>query len=326
MNINAIILEQIEWDGTAKAFQLNADQSIGDLWIAFPEDYSQKRNAPFYFLDKEYEAKYQSKLANCREIRLAPKNFYQADNEFIFKTTWQRIPTISKATTYYALYLPEFAIPTEIKVTDTRNPEKEFSKNVFRDDEKNRFVTYIECSSKFGQFNFNIFCKFHFDKTAFSTSKYVDAKTKPFYAPADHWKWMMEEDDVKEIEQIFITHNHNYTTMGDQYNVEKAGAVGPFASADNTTFNEVQLLPDNTNYNELTKEIAELKAYLLSKATSPEHYSAIGEVAKAEEAAKSKEGNKVLKSLRAAGKWVLDGARDVATGVLAEIVKSHMGT
>ncbi len=55
MQINSIIHDQVEWDGTIKSFQIKEKDQYGDLWIAFPEDYAEKRNGPFFFLDSEYE-------------------------------------------------------------------------------------------------------------------------------------------------------------------------------------------------------------------------------------------------------------------------------
>jgi hypothetical protein len=324
MNINAIIHEQIDWDGTAKAFQLKADQSIGDLWVAFPKDYSGERNAPFYFLDKDYETAFHSKKTNCRQVKISDRNFYQSGSDTIFKTTWQRIPTERQSLTYYALYLPEFATPTEIKVTDTRDTNRQFSKNVFRDDEKNRYVVYIECRSKFGQFNFNIFCRFHFDNNDFATSTYHDPQTIEFYDHLDHWEWIVSTDEAEKVKQFFETNNHYH--IGNQYNVNQAGAVGSNSSATDTTFNQLNnSLPGNTNYEQLAIELSELKQLLLSKASNADQYKAIGEVAQAEEAAKEKNGNKVVKSLQSAGKWVLDSAKDIGTDVLAEVIKQQIG-
>lgn len=325
MNINAIIHEQIEWDGSAKSFQFKADQSIGDLWVGFPTDNASERNAPFYFLDKEYEINFHKKQSNCRKVILSEKNFYQERNNHIFTTSWQRIPTERQSLTYYALYLPEFAIPTEIRVTDTRETTREFTKNVFRDDERNRFVIYIECTSRVGIFNFNIFCSFHFDKTDFKDAKYTDAKTVDFYAHLDQWKYMLPKEDIEHIEKVFVT-NHYYNNMGDQYNIKQAGAVGPNSTASNNTFNQLNnSLPADTDYKKLTKELFELRQTLLPKANLPQHYIAISELSKAEEASKTKDGNIVIKSLISAGKWVLDAAKDIGTDVLAEVIKKHIG-
>ncbi|OSZ79431.1 hypothetical protein CAP35_14610 [Chitinophagaceae bacterium IBVUCB1] len=131
--------------------------------------------------------------------------------------------------------------------------------------------------------------------------------------------------NVKKVEQYFIT-NNIYRPMGDQYNINQAGAVGPNSSANNNVFNQTNYtLPDNTNYELLSSELAKLKQELIGKATLPEHYIAIGEVANAEEATKNKDGNKVVKSLLTAGKWVLDAATNIGTNVVAEIINKQIG-
>ena len=114
--------------------------------------------------------------------------------------------------------------------------------------------------------------------------------------------------------------------MGDQYNINQAGAVGPHSSANNNVFNHTNYtLPDNTNYEILGSELVKLKQELIGKATLPEHYIAIGEVVNAEEATKSMDGNKFVKSLLTAGKWVLDAATEIGTNVVAEIINKQMG-
>jgi hypothetical protein len=324
MNTNAIIHEQIDWDGTIKSFQLSADQSIGELWIAFPDDYSDERNSPFYFLDSEYETIFRNKWANCQQRKLSSRHFYGKGDSYVFETTWQGIPTERDYLTYYALYLPEYGIPTDIRVTDTLDTGRQFSKIVFRDREKNRYIVYIECKSKFGQFNFNLFCQFHLDENNFQNSTYSDAKTVGFYAQLDHWKWMFSKDETEKVEQFFVTNNHYH--MGDQYIVDQAGAVGPNATASGITFNQLNnSLPTNTNFDQLANELNDLRLLLLTKASNADHYKAIGYVAKAEEGAKEKNGNKVAKSLLSAGKWVLDAAKEIATEVLGEVIKKQIG-
>ncbi|AQG79219.1 hypothetical protein [Spirosoma montaniterrae] len=324
MNIHAIIHEQIEWDGTAKSFQLKANDSIGDLWVAFPNEYSHRRRGPFYFMDQEYETIFHSKESSCRQVKISANNFYKIGSEYIFKTTWQRVPTQRGELTYYALYLPEFAVPTNVNVTDARSEGREFTKNVFRDDDKHRFVVYVECTSRYGFFDFNINCRFHERQVFFSHAEYNDYKTVPFYGHLNAWKWLASDDEVEQIEQVFVT-NHYHNNMGDQYHVNQAGAVGPNSSASGNTFNQMNNpLADNLNYEQLAEELSLLRQALLPNATSPEHYQAIGEVANAELAAKEKNGSKLIKHLTAAGKWVFDFATKVGTSVVTDLIKSQM--
>jgi GTPase SAR1 family protein len=129
------------------------------------------------------------------------------------------------------------------------------------------------------------------------------------------------EDLQRQIQKYFITYN-----MGDTYNTNQAGAVGPFSSANNNTLNQlINNLPDNADYALLTQELAALKQKLIDQAATPEQYKAIANVAEAEIAAQKKDGNQVLKALTASGKWVLDIAKDLGTSVLSEIIKKHMG-
>lgn len=78
-------------------------------------------------------------------------------------------------------------------------------------------------------------------------------------------------------------------------------------------------------YEILGSELAKLKQDLISKATLPEHYISTGEAVNAEGATKSKDRNKVVKSLWTAGQWVLDAETNIGTNVVAEIINKQMG-
>jgi hypothetical protein len=115
--------------------------------------------------------------------------------------------------------------------------------------------------------------------------------------------------------------------MGDQhnYNINQAGAVGPNSNASNNTFNQQNVsLPSNFNYEELLEELAILKKTLIANANTPEHFLSIAELTNAEEASKSKNGNKVIQHLTSAGKWVFDFATKVGVSLVGEIIKTQM--
>jgi len=326
VNIHAIIHEQIDWDGTIKSFQLKERDNIGDLWIAFPGDYNEPRNGPFYFLDHEYETYFQDKIASCRHIGIAPGNFYRDGEDYIFKTEWHRVPTLRNHLTYYALYLPEFAIPTEIVLGDPYSDGKEFSRTVFRDDEKNRFVIYIECSSKYGIFSFDLFSRFHRDEDGFKHADYSDKNTVGFYKHLNPFDWFQLESDKQEVNKFFIQTAQIQHQVGDTYHVNQAGAVGPGSSASNNTFNQqVNSLPENTDYGRLSEELGALKKHLRSSAESPEQFTAIATIADAEEAAKKRDGSKIMRTLASVGKWAFDAATEIGTDIAAEVIKKSMG-
>ena len=325
MNVKAVIHEQIEWDGTDKAFQMQSNENIGDIWIAFPPDYDDERNTPFYFLDEEYQTIFLSEFASSGTRKLPKSKFYNIGKDFFFKTNWYGIPTSMGEVTYYAFYFPEFAIPTEIKITGTFNNEYEFSKNVLRDDQKNRFVVYLECKSNSASFDFNIFCIFHHDSVNFSNSEYRDDKTVDFYVSPNHWEWKIPKLELEKVNNLFLNNNIHY--MGDQHNyhINQAGAVGPNSTATNNTFNQQNIsLPANLDFQELSKELTLLKSELIQNATSAEHYQAIAELTHAENASKEKNSSNVVKHLLAGGKWVFDFATKVGVSVVAEIIKSNM--
>jgi hypothetical protein len=75
---------------------------------------------------------------------------------------------------------------------------------------------------------------------------------------------------------------------------------------------------------QLADEFSRLREALLTRAQSAEHYAAIGVIASAELEAKSGEQPK-LSALGAAGRWVLDTAKDIGTQIATEVVKAQLG-
>lgn len=75
----------------------------------------------------------------------------------------------------------------------------------------------------------------------------------------------------------------------------------------------------------LTKELSELLKALQSKATDPEHFIAMGNVASAQKSAEEGNMSKVHDYLSKTGKWVLDIAQKAGAQVVAEIIKSSAG-
>ncbi|MFC4035313.1 hypothetical protein ACFO3J_28145 [Streptomyces polygonati] len=105
--------------------------------------------------------------------------------------------------------------------------------------------------------------------------------------------------------------------MGDTYNVEQAGAVGPHSKATKNTFVKHQGDPGTFDLATLATQLATLRAALKSEAVDPEHDAAVGAVAQAEVSAKNGDEEGALAHLRAAGKWTLDIARKIGTEIAA---------
>lgn len=321
MNVKSIVVEQIDWDATSKSLILEPDHN-GELWVAFPTDYDEPRESPFYFQNENYDDKFNQGFAECRARKVNKKNYYEENGLFTYKADWHNIITERSHTSYYALYLPEFAIPVKLRLINPYNG-KEYKRTVFKDEQRPRYIIYLQCSSKFGRFNFQLNCVFIKDESGFLKSNYSDEFQEEFYANPEEWKYQLDESQREKVEQHFIT--NNYQTMGDQYNVKQAGAVGPNSKAKKITFNQENYnLPEGTNYEELTAELKKLKDNLIQNASSSEHYESIAEITKAEEASKEKDGNKVVKSLVSAGKWAFNTATAIGVNIVAEIINKQM--
>lgn len=114
--------------------------------------------------------------------------------------------------------------------------------------------------------------------------------------------------------------------MGDEYNVGQAGVAGPYGHAHDMTFNQIGgNIERRMDLSALAGELATLRRTMKGEATEPEHDAAVGEVAKAEQAAQAKDSSKVAESLKGAGKWALDVATKIGTTLASEALKESMG-
>ena len=114
--------------------------------------------------------------------------------------------------------------------------------------------------------------------------------------------------------------------MGDQYKVNQAGAVGPQAHAHDMTFNQIGTqLEKSVDLLGLANELSILRKAMMKEATEAEHSIAVGDVAKAEQAAKSKDATKVAEYLKSAGNWALDIASQIGVPIAIEALKRAIG-
>ncbi len=104
------------------------------------------------------------------------------------------------------------------------------------------------------------------------------------------------------------------------------GTMGDGSQADNLTYNEIgHRIEQSVDMSQLARELSELRQAMSAEATNSAHFIAIGEVAKAEEAASAKDSSKVVESLKGAGKWALDTATKIGVSVASEAIKQSMG-
>lgn len=211
MEINTIIVEQLEWDGTIKSLTLKKNYELGDLYISFANEYEDERSGPFHFQDQRYESKFQEQFANCTKRKLGKDRFSTIDTGIQFQNSWHNIPTSNGRLTYYALYLPEFAFPEKIKFTDPRSPDREFRKSVMKDNDKKRFVIYLPCRSGYGVFNFDLTVQFRKDKVSFTQKQYFDDKLSDPYENAETWKYAFNENEAVKVERFFSEKSQKVT-------------------------------------------------------------------------------------------------------------------
>jgi hypothetical protein len=103
------------------------------------------------------------------------------------------------------------------------------------------------------------------------------------------------------------------------------GAIGDGATVTNLVVQQnSQTLTDGLDFEKLSNELAMLRVNLASKAKGAEEYSAIVEVASAEEASNQKDGKKMLEHLKNASVWVLETAKEIGVDIVSELIKKQM--
>jgi len=147
MQVNGLIVEELNENGDLKSFVLNKDYQIGNLWIAFPEEFDSPRNGPVHFLSDAYEKLFDSVYKNHKIRKVKDERLKQLDkNTFEFFTNWDNIPVKAiYEIYYYALHLPKYAIPITMNISVKRD---EYDKNdriekIVKD--KDRYIVYIPC-------------------------------------------------------------------------------------------------------------------------------------------------------------------------------------
>jgi hypothetical protein len=113
--------------------------------------------------------------------------------------------------------------------------------------------------------------------------------------------------------------------VGDTYNVQGAGAVGPHANVSHVTITQSWQSLENQDTRLLARELAVLRAELKVRATSAEQDLATGEVASAQLAAEKGDGPSAMAHLARVGRWALDVATTIGTTVASAAIKAAMG-
>lgn len=114
-------------------------------------------------------------------------------------------------------------------------------------------------------------------------------------------------------------------TMGDNYKIGQAGAVGPNAYSREINFNQIwNEMSSSIDIAKLADELNKLRQEMKKEAVEPEHDIAVSDIARAEQAAKLGDGVKALGYLKSAGKFALDTATKIGSGLAADVIKKSM--
>jgi hypothetical protein len=232
MIVKALVIEQLEADGTLRTFKFHPDGDR-DLVVAVADEYDEPREGPFHFLDDEYATAFSQGFAECKRRRVGTKHLSRKNDAFLFNTGWEGIPTKRQEVSYYALSLPQFAILTDLKITDPRQPAREFKRSVTRDDQRHRYVIYIECSSSFGRFDFVLFSSFIIDAMRFPESIYADAKSDgtPHSQGLRFYQSMLPRKETEKVNNFFIN---------NAYDVRQVGVLAPQATFQDVGVEQIQ--------------------------------------------------------------------------------------
>jgi hypothetical protein len=115
------------------------------------------------------------------------------------------------------------------------------------------------------------------------------------------------------------------SVMAKNANYGQAGVVGDNGRSDNNTFVQGAPKLDAVDLAQLATALGELRRAIRQADASGEHDVELGELKKAEDAAKAGESGKVAQFLKASGQWALDFATKLGVEVAKDALKSTLG-
>jgi hypothetical protein len=91
------------------------------------------------------------------------------------------------------------------------------------------------------------------------------------------------------------------------------------------TFNQIwNEIKESVDLPKLVAELATLREQMKKEAVTVEHDAAVGDISKAEQAAKAGDGAKAVEYLKSAGRWAFDNATKIGTTLAAEVLKKSL--
>lgn len=191
----------MEISGTLKSITMNASPIIGEMVVAFVDEYEEPRQGPFHFLDNSYEDIFNKRNNECKVRKLGSERFNINEDQYNFTTQWEGIPTARNELSYYTLSLPRFGIPESINISDLIKTDVSYNYSLIKDELKQCYILYLPCRSRFGSFNFVLNCTFKVNEKQFLSSKVkvTNGEYIPFSGVEDLISTEQISDEVREI-------------------------------------------------------------------------------------------------------------------------------
>ncbi|MBS1520131.1 MAG: hypothetical protein JST50_03980 [Bacteroidetes bacterium] len=114
--------------------------------------------------------------------------------------------------------------------------------------------------------------------------------------------------------------------MKKEYQNIQSSIIIDDSNLTNVTFNQAwEQKGKDIDLEKLSLELVKLKKEMLSHANAAEEYTAIANVASAEEASEKGEGSKTMQFLAKAGTWAFDTATKIGVPLAAAVIKESLG-
>jgi len=238
MQVNGIIVEEINELGELKSFVLNKDYNLGDLWIAFPDEYETHREGPFHFLNEQYQKLFSTVYENVQMRKIGGSRFKQLDqNTFIFSTNWDNIPVKeSYELYYYSLFLPKFAYPHSIDfdLSIKSGWGREDQCKVVKDND--RYVIYILCKGSEDRYhkpplNLTLNIRYEISKEIFENQPVRNLETVwQTETPLSNQEFLrknhlLEGGQYEKLEKLFELLGSNSLTTNGKMKLSQIGAL-----------------------------------------------------------------------------------------------------
>jgi hypothetical protein len=324
MMVKALIVEQLEVDGKLRTLRMQPGNYNSDIVVAFADEYEDHRIGPFHFLDDQDARRFSEGFANCKLRKVGSRRFYQRGDIFHVELGWAGIPTERNWLSYYAVSLPEFAVPITLSVWDPHMPERQYRRTVTRDNQRHRYIIYLECTSSRGAFDFDLSCDFKIDEEGFLFSDYHDKKTTEYGSSGDDWKNLLPHEEQEKVVQFFVKDFNLHKEVRRMKN-KFEGPVGVVAENARDFVQHQHPGQSGTELKALAEELAKLRIAARQQSTEADHDAAVGAIAEAESAAKKGDEKSMIQYLAKAGSWALDVATKIGVSIAAEAIKKSLG-